>query len=105
MYSWLLVITTIYNIIYVVIETILHVISQFMKMGFQSHTSFFLAIFFSLALLSSMVTTIQARVVVGLVRAPPPATPTPPPPMANGYWGGCVPCWDDEKGNKFINIL
>lgn len=74
-------------------------------MGFQSHASL-LAIFFSLALISSMVITIQARVGIGLVRAPPPPTltPPPPPPPVTGTVGGCVPCWGDKKGRFYVFI-
>lgn len=78
-----------------------------MRMRFVGVVATFLAIVFTLAFISSLVTTIQpieGRVGVGLVRpqAPP---PPPPPPLATGTVGGCYGCWGDEKGHIYVYKL
>ncbi|MFS7994185.1 hypothetical protein Hanom_Chr12g01102881 [Helianthus anomalus] len=60
-----------------------------MKMRFNGGFASFLAIVFALALISSMMIVVQARVGVA-----------PPPAKHDHSRGGCWKCWDDKKHNK-----
>ncbi|MFS7994186.1 hypothetical protein Hanom_Chr12g01102891 [Helianthus anomalus] len=85
-------------------KVMLHIIiSQSMKMRFESVVASFLTNVFALALISSMVTrTTPTSIGVAAIQSPPPPLPSssPPPPMATGSWGGCWACWDKPDSNK-----
>ncbi|KAF5777794.1 hypothetical protein HanXRQr2_Chr12g0539871 [Helianthus annuus] len=61
-------------------------IIRVMKMRFNGGFASFLAIVFALALISSMMIVVQARVEAA-----------PPPAKHDHSKGGCWKCWDDKK--------